>query len=186
MCTATYWWRKYVIRGVVSMTGSHNLEFILLNMRNSFRLFRETWKVFHRAQRSLIRLEFQLNLPFRCAAVWSCYIQSAVRDLSACHAMGHSIFYPHPPYGRHFFVLSSRTLSELACVAGVQRGGRGGVECEREARSSQRSRFALAFNFPPPSPLYAGHAGYVGICNFCVNRGVGIAILLSLTHGITV
>ena len=23
-----------------------------------------------------------------------------------------------------------------------------------------RSRFALAFNFPLPSPLYAGHAGY--------------------------
>ena len=60
----------------------------------------------------------------------------------------------------------------LACVAGVQRGGRGEVECEREARSlgarrapneratsAQRSRFTLAFNFPPPSPLYAGHAG---------------------------
>ena len=56
----------------------------------------------------------------------------------------------------------------LACVAGVQRGGRGEVECEREARSldarldawfptsAQRSRFALssrfalAFNFPLP------------------------------------
>ena len=24
----------------------------------------------------------------------------------------------------------------------------------------QRSRFALEFNFPPPSPFYAGHAGY--------------------------
>ena len=51
-------------------------------------------------------------------------------------------------------------------MAGVQRGGRGEVECEREARSlGARSRFALAFNFPPPSPpspLYAGHAGYPG------------------------
>ena len=28
-------------------------------------------------------------------------------------------------------------------------------------RPRQRSRFALAFNFPPPSPLYAGHVGYV-------------------------
>ena len=41
------------------------------------------------------------------------------------------------------------------------------VEFEREARSlgartsAQRSRFALAFNFPSPSPLYAGHAGYI-------------------------
>ena len=26
--------------------------------------------------------------------------------------------------------------------------------------NAQRSRFALAFNFPLPSPLYAGHAGY--------------------------
>ena len=70
----------------------------------------------------------------------------------------------------------------IACVAGVQRGGRGEVECEREARSlgarmerptsaqrvpndrASRSRRAssLAFNFPPPSPLYAGHAGYNG------------------------
>ena len=57
-------------------------------------------------------------------------------------------------------------------MAGVQRGGRGEVECEREARSlgarslpsAQRSRFALAFNFPPPSPLYAGHAGYFQNC----------------------
>ena len=52
----------------------------------------------------------------------------------------------------------------VACVAGVQREGRGEVECEREARSlgayfALSLRFALAFNFPPPSPLYAGHAG---------------------------
>ena len=39
----------------------------------------------------------------------------------------------------------------IACVAGVQRGGRGEVECERE-----RDRY---FNFPPPSPLYVSHAG---------------------------
>ena len=54
---------------------------------------------------------------------------------------------------------------EIACVACVQRGGRWGVECEREARS----RFALAFNFPPPSPLYSGHAGYHGNKrNYCL------------------
>ena len=62
--------------------------------------------------------------------------------------------------------------AKVACVAGVQRGGRGEVECEREARrelnasakrdesaTKARSLGALAFNFPPPSPLYAGHAG---------------------------
>ena len=56
----------------------------------------------------------------------------------------------------------------VACVAGVQRGGKGELECERfnnslpfVRRPRQRSRFALAFNFPPPSPLYVGHAGYV-------------------------
>ena len=46
----------------------------------------------------------------------------------------------------------SNAKFSLACVAGVQRGGKGEVECEREARSlgartsAQRSRFALAFN----------------------------------------
>ena len=34
------------------------------------RIFQQT--SIHRVQRSLIRLKFQLNLPFRCAAVWSC------------------------------------------------------------------------------------------------------------------
>ena len=29
---------------------------------------------------------------------------------------------------------------ELACVAGVQRGGRGEVECEREARRAREAR----------------------------------------------
>ena len=61
----------------------------------------------------------------------------------------------------------------LACVAGVQRGGRGEVEFEREARSlrapndrafvalSSRSRRASrSHSTSPPSPLYAGHAGY--------------------------
>jgi len=36
--------------------------------------------------------------------------------------MGHSIFYPHLPYGRHFFVLSSMALSEsvtFALIGGV-------------------------------------------------------------------
>ena len=32
------------------------------------------------------------------------------------------------------------------------------------SRFTLSSRFALAFNFPPPSPLYAGHAGYVIRC----------------------
>ena len=59
--------------------------------------------------------------------------------------------------------------TDVACVAGVQMGGRGKVVFEREARSlkqlrpcrrSQRSPFALEINFSPPSPLYAGHAGY--------------------------
>ena len=68
----------------------------------------------------------------------------------------------------------------IACVAGVQRGGRGKVECERSATRARSaivgvsfptrpqqsrfvllSRFTLAFNFPPPSPLYACHAGYL-------------------------
>ena len=31
--------------------------------------------------------------------------------------------------------LAKLALKYLACVAGVQRGGRGVVECEREARS---------------------------------------------------
>ena len=59
-------------------------------------------------------------------------------------------------------------------MAGFQKGGGGGVGgrekviFEREVRSlgsgrSQRSRFTLSlqleFNFPPPSPLYAGHVG---------------------------
>ena len=49
-------------------------------------------------------------------------------------------------------MIECATLSGLACVAGVQRGGRGEVESEREARSlgAQRSRFALALNFPLP------------------------------------
>ena len=42
-------------------------------------------------------------------------------------------------------------------------GGKLNASAKRDRRaltSAQRSRFALAFNFPPPSPLYAGHAGY--------------------------
>ena len=59
---------------------------------------------------------------------------------------------------------------KIACVAGVQRGGRGEVECEREApaykgegegKLNANDRASLAFNFPSPSPLYAGHAGYL-------------------------
>ena len=55
----------------------------------------------------------------------------------------------------------------LACVAGIQRGGRGEVECEREARS-------LGSQLPPPSPLYAGHLDYVlrcmdSVCTFKVD-----------------
>ena len=45
----------------------------------------------------------------------------------------------------------------VACVAGLQRGGRGKVECKHEARREREAR-SLG-NFPPPSPLYAGHAG---------------------------
>ena len=60
----------------------------------------------------------------------------------------------------------------IACVAGVQRGGRGKAKCEESAKRdrwdprsqrsrftlsshlrSQRSRFALEFNFPLP-PLF--------------------------------
>ena len=76
----------------------------------------------------------------------------------------------------------------LACVAGVQRGGRGKLNASakrdrwalvgnerptsalralvelptsaQRSRFALSSRFALAFNFPPPSPLYAGHASY--------------------------
>ena len=46
-------------------------------------------------------------------------------------------------------------------MAGVQRGGRGEVECEREARSlGARDRASRSHSTSPPSPLYAGHAGY--------------------------
>ena len=72
--------------------------------------------------------------------------------LSTCsfHLNGHTLWIIH----------GLKSYNHLACVAGVQRGGRGEVECEREARSlgtrGQRSRFvllsrfALAFNFPLP------------------------------------
>ena len=35
----------------------------------------------------------------------------------------------------------------------------------KRSRFALSSRFALAFNFPPPSPLYAGHAGYNELCS---------------------
>ena len=37
----------------------------------------------------------------------------------------------------------ARSAADLACVAGVQRGGRGEVECEREARSLSARRERL-------------------------------------------
>ena len=69
-----------------------------------------------------------------------------------------------------YFLSSSRILDAwrtdtglyLACVAGVQRGGRGEVECEREARrENERPTIALRarIQLPPSLPFYAGHAG---------------------------
>ena len=52
---------------------------------------------------------------------------------------GERIFVQKPRYAR---ILVSPAALSLACVAGVQRGGRGKVECEREARplGSRRPR----------------------------------------------
>ena len=53
-------------------------------------------------------------------------------------------------------------IKKVVCVAGVQRGARGEVELEREARllGSRRDRASRSKSTsPPPSPLYAGHAG---------------------------
>ena len=51
-------------------------KYSLVTLRNDF--YRGVCQTEHRAQRSLIRLKFQLNLPFWC---------NAVRDLSAGHAI---------------------------------------------------------------------------------------------------
>ena len=50
---------------------------------------------------------------------------------------------------------------DLACVAGVKRGGRGEVEAKRDEslRESNDRASRSHSTSPPPSPLYAGHAG---------------------------
>ena len=60
--------------------------------------------------------------------------------------------------GEEFFV----SEVNIACMAGVQRGRKGEDKFGHEARSlgslgsprSQRSRFALEFNSPPPPPHF--------------------------------
>ena len=46
MCTATYWWRKYVTYCVMRMTGSHSNDFIVLSMLK-VSVFRENDMVRH-------------------------------------------------------------------------------------------------------------------------------------------
>ena len=44
-------------------------------------------------------------------------------------------------------------LPSLACVAGVQRGGRGEVECERKARRAPNDRASRSHSTTPLPPL---------------------------------
>ena len=83
-----------------------------------------------------------------------------------------NLVHPPPPYlelrprPRAWTCVSA----SLACVAGVQRGGRGEVECEREARSlgptiALRARIQL----PPFLPFVRRPRRLVHRCNFTLN-----------------
>ena len=60
-----------------------------------------------------------------------------------CRRLKASIHSVHCLYFNLFCARKAR--KNLACVAGVQRGGRGEVECEREARSLGSRRDLVGF-----------------------------------------
>ena len=121
-------------------------------------------------------------IKFQCLCD-CCFSRYMISNRSAKHFL---VFYSHPHIyctnvtfspitsNQYWHLHGISICLQLACVAGVQRGGRGKLNASAKRNESvKRDRWDLVgipyeiptitlrtrIQLPPPSPLYAGHTG---------------------------